>query len=109
MYTFPPLPDTSRVSLSLEPPPLLDLDLSSILSNTITRLVSLCVILVSPSLESSVGLVTIGRSTRLSSNRIVLRPLLRDNTTYALKGLSVPLGTFPRSTTTYSVVWPWER
>ena len=46
------------------PPSLLDLGFSYILLNTITCLVSLCMILVSPSLESSVGLVTIGRSTR---------------------------------------------
>ena len=38
------------------------LSFSLSLSNTITRLVSFCAILVSTSLESSVGLATIGRS-----------------------------------------------
>ena len=66
MYTFPPLPDTISLSLSLTTTSLLDLGFSYILLNTITCLISFCVILVSPSLESSVGLVTIRRLTQLS-------------------------------------------
>ena len=57
---------TQALSLPRTTTSLLDPDFSFILLNTITCLVSLCVILMSPSLKSSVGLVMIGRSTQLS-------------------------------------------
>ena len=56
---------------------LLDLDFSFILLNTITCLISLCVILMSPSFKSSVGLVTIGRSTQLSFGHLFIVRVLQ--------------------------------